>query len=429
MDNFRLATVILFSILLAPTAADADCKGNHTGNHPHCTGGEPPPPTGCADKFPSFSYVVEKTKKSPAAIYLSSSNGCRTEKLIEVPDFRHPAVMHMTEDGTKGVLLWQVEPGDLVARITQRLDFTVDPDDGTLSFNEPKPVTLLPLPGETETVPAGDKLYYFSMDIWGDADHDSLYLATTRLHVINSGVGENIEEVWIFNLNNFADAREVYSTTQGATNWNCPDNVPFPQFVPTCYRARSLRFNPSGTRLYMHDDIVVGPQDQRWDSTYRINIDMGSGLPLSEWTLSAPEMVYASSDRSFPSGALALPDIDPYRAPSPEIIAMSYLDRSGKHTQAVTAMLDADRCAAKYLYYADGNYDAGLSLWVECITIDSLFPGNNSGRGDSWQTHEALLRSPIGKRGHSIFRSYIYGEMTSIEELLVEKATAADSGY
>ena len=265
--------------------------------------------------------------------------------------------MHMTADGSRGVILWTEDPGRTEDPgkhehfFVQRLDFTVETNADLIL--EGDPVTLLPLPGEE--APAEDSLTYRSMDIWGDATHDSLYLAVRLGHTINigSGTGETIVEVLIYNLNDMTDVREIYLTAQNAGEWDCPDLsvAPFPQFVPTCYGVQGIRFNPSGTRLYIQDNIF-DRQDQRWDAALRIDIDrvdaMGVDKVLTDWTFSTPELVYAwglgadgDGDVDL-SGILARPDNAPSVLPSPELIAARYLDIDGDASSGVGAILDAD---------------------------------------------------------------------------------------
>jgi len=39
MNISRFTTLVLISIFLIPSNASAHCKGKHSGDHPHCTGG------------------------------------------------------------------------------------------------------------------------------------------------------------------------------------------------------------------------------------------------------------------------------------------------------------------------------------------------------------------------------------------------------
>ena len=40
MNILRLSTLTLITVILAPINATAHCKGKHTGDHEHCTGGD-----------------------------------------------------------------------------------------------------------------------------------------------------------------------------------------------------------------------------------------------------------------------------------------------------------------------------------------------------------------------------------------------------
>lgn len=56
---------ILAAALFSPAGVEAHCGGNHIGNHPHCSAGEPPPPTAssCPGDFPAFAYAVKRVDK------------------------------------------------------------------------------------------------------------------------------------------------------------------------------------------------------------------------------------------------------------------------------------------------------------------------------------------------------------------------------
>ncbi|VUX55296.1 protein of unknown function [uncultured Woeseiaceae bacterium] len=347
----------------------------------------------------------------------------------------------MTADGSEGVILWGEDPGFTSHHLVQRQDFTVDTNGDLILAGDP--VKLLPLAGEE--VPPEDRLTYHSMDIWGDATHDSLYLAIYRHHFVNS-VDETIVEVLIYNLNDMTDVREIYLTAQNAGEWDCPDPsvAPFPQFVPTCYGVQGIRFNPSGTRLYIQDNIF-DRQDQRWDAALRIDIDrvdaMGVDKVLTDWTFSTPELVYAwgfgaggaggDGDVDL-SGILARPDNDPSVLPSPELIAVRYLDIGGDAASGVGAILDADQCAADYAPLADGTLEAPVDLWRGCLETSTFFAAFNRGGGDSWQTPDALITSTqnrsVDPLVDDLYRRYVAGPLAGTEQLLIENAGGADTG-
>ena len=432
MNILRLSAIFLITMILIPDSASAHCKGKHTGNHPHCSGEPPPPPpppTGCVDDFPGFLYMVEAGRNTPAELHLSSTDGCRSELIAVVPDIRQHPAMHMTANGSEGLILWQEDPGQ-AEYIVRRQDFTVN-GNGDLTLVG-SPVTVLPLAGEEAA--AGDYLYYFFTDIWGDAIHGSLYLAISRQYVFNSGpnLGESTEELLVYNLNDLTsvnalpEVREIYRTPDDPNGWNCPSDpsVLNPQFVPTCYGVDGIRFNPSGTRLYIRDNID-DLQGQRWDGTVRIDIDMGSGS-LANWILSAPELVYTGTTEFEPVGMLARPDATISNLPNPEIIGMGYLDRSGNQTVRAGAFLNADQCAAAvYAPLSGGNLSGLPDLWMQCIDNQLL---NGTGR-DSWQSPEAFLTSRLVKRHYNIYRRYVTGALAGTEQLLIEDGRFADTGF
>lgn len=416
--------LLVFSVM--PQVSFAHCGGKHTGNHAHCGGEDPPPPPPdvCEDEFPGFLYHVEATRKTPAEVRLASTDGCRTESLIGGD------ILHMTENRKKGVLLWRERTGDSNQTSVYRQDFTID-ESGSLMLG----LTDKILPLEVEDVAAEDELYFDGMDIWGDATHESLYLVVFRMLAITTGEPKNIRELLIYNLNDLSDVRSFYLNIhvidQQIVYENCPPNASYPQFVPACYKLEGISFNPSGTRLYI-PGTMKDNQGQRWDGVHRVEIVRaldpvtGLELPLDMWEFSDPELIYTGPDT--PSGSLARPDSDPYTLPFPEQIVVSKFADTGQ-------IVDADLCAAYYAPFNDGMSDAHETsvLWEqECIVTSTFFSPNIHGGGDSWQSPDTLLSSIFGGRGrgnYDVFRQYVFGPQAGDEELLIENARAADTGY
>ena len=179
--------------------------------------------------------------------------------------------MHMAEDGSKGVVVWVEDSDNNQQKIVRRLDFTVDASG---EFSAGEPITILPIAGE-EPLP-GEELYLTVRDVWGDANHDLLYMAVTRFRSFNSGTyaGKKMYEALIYNLNDLTDnsalplpgvrtiQRQLKASdgTNESSDWldagdpsTLPDcyEVLYPQFVPTCYNADLMTFNSSGKRLYL----------------------------------------------------------------------------------------------------------------------------------------------------------------------------------
>ncbi len=414
--SLAVAIAVLALAYANPSFAGKKCDADST--HPSCKddGGDPQP---CADTFPGFLYGVEATRKLPAELHLASSDACRTEPVAIGPS---GAAFHMTADRSKGVIVWreQIEGG---VDVVWRLDFTVD-GSGNLELGNP--VTILPLVGD-EGLP-GDSLSYGTIDIWGDATHDSLYMAIQRGRWFNSGpnAGEASMEVLIYDLsaltdvNASPDVREIYYTNTQIlplfSDWRDADDVDcssvfFPQFVPTCYRPREWIFNPSGTRLYFTSKIPFITQS----AVMRIQIDrldaMGVNKALADWTITGPELVYV--DRA--PNALPRPDNDPLDLPSPEIVT------------AGGQFLNADQCAASYAPFADGNTDLDADFWQACIDTNLLAHGN----ARSWESPDSYLFDRLAQQGrgkYNIYRVYVSGGLADTEVLLIETARNADTG-
>jgi len=405
---FNLLTILILLFVLVPGAYAK--KGGGGGGKP---GGDPPEV--CNDVFPGFVYLTEATKKSPAEIYLASSDGCRRESIGKPSDFQSGPIMHVTEDGTAGVILWIEEPDLLGHDVVQRVDFTFQFNgaEDVFAYEPPVPMSL---PGEG--VPAEDFLKYSSGDVWGDANHDSLYLLIHRRH---SSDGFPSNRKWlIYNLNDptFTDMREL-------GNEACPTGVLYPQFVPECYNNGTVRWNTSGTQLYRSTG------NNGWMGAVRINIDKGDGLALEHWVFSNPELIYAgpsdpNADYGEPFNTFARP---PSATDPGEFLAMTFLDRTGQHTIGAAAILNVDDCTSLYTPYANGDIPAVDDLWLLCIE-GAPFVGGNQGRQNSWQSSDDLLVSRLrNSRTTDIYRIHHPGKPDMSEELLIEGAERADSGF
>ena len=355
----------------------------------------------------------------------------------------------MTADRSKGVIVW------VEGNIIRRLDFTVDeagiPTPG-------QPVTILPLAGE-EALP-GDELHYEVGDVWGDATHDSLYITVKRQESFNSGpnagAGTRVGLIYdlntLTNVNDSPAVRTIFDQFIPSDeppeypNWldagdpsTLPDcyAIPYPQFVPTCYVVGfRMTFNPSGTHLYLERNLKseLRSEGEVYRGIMRIKTDdMAAGLPLADWDLSGPEMVYAV-DQLFggeTGGAQPRPENDPMRLPSPEYIAMSHNEDSDNPTSEVMMILNADQCAAVYAPYVNGTLEAPSNLWQECKDKSTLsYNGSLPGGGWTWQSPEALLK--LAYQGDGVFnihRFYVSGALAGTEQLVIENAINPDAGY
>lgn len=363
--------------------------------------------------------------------------------------------MHMTADGSKGVIVWAEASGNTNQRIVRRLDFTVDAS-GIVESGQP--VTILPLVGE-EPLP-GDYLGFIVRDVWGDATHDSLYIAVSRTDGFNSGpnAGASTDVVSIYDLNtltNVNDSPDVrtifhkvnpFDETHGSVTWldagdpsTLPDcfTVPYPQFVPTCNGPGQMTFNPSGTRLYLNAglDAAFRSDGEFWGGTMRINIDKTAEPTLGNWLLAGPELVHAADSAitgEF-SGQLPRPEADPLQLPSPEYIAVVQAEASDYPRSEVMMLLNADQCAAVYAPYANGTLEAPSNRWQECKDESTLsYNGTIPGGGYSWQSPEALLKNTFQgweTELNDIHRIYVSGALAGTEQLVIENAKNPDTRY
>lgn len=449
-----IRTILIAAVLSAVCVA---CGGGGGGSSvsqapPPAPPSPPPPPppalsvacTG-ADSFPGFMYQVESTATEPNELRLSSTDGCRTESL-GIFDFRQTA-FHMTADRSAGVVVWneEIETGiEVVWRLDFTVDFAVNPD-GDLVLGTP--VQILPLVGEE--APAGDFLSYPDPSIWGDATHDSLYLAIFRGRTfgpdINSPAGD--QRAMIYDLNALTDVnatpavREIYSvvSTTGTEfpDWHDvvePDCIAlaFPRYVASCHRLEDLRFNPSGTRIYIQGKLFH-PDGRRDKAVMRIDLGrqdaMGVTRALADWTITGPELVYltGSAVRDAPGGWTPRPASDVSMLPSPEYIAVYH--RDGGAITEVASIMNADKCASDFAPYAGGDLEAPIDLWVACIDHVNFFTGSLSGASDAWQSADALLKSSFQDPEYDIHRIYVSGALAGTEQLMIETARSANTGF
>jgi hypothetical protein len=184
-----------------------------------------------------------------------------------------------------------------------------------------------------------------------------------------------------------------------------------------------MRFNPSGTYLYLENGLgqEYGTEGELWHTLKRVKTDdMAAGLPIADWDLSGPELVY-TADLAYgvpgnPTGSLPRPGTDPYDRPDPEIIA------------ANEYFLDADTCAIDFAPFTDGNSEAQSSIWPGCI-VNGLVGENWFGNGQVWESTDTYLFDRNTKPGRAdIYRKYVTGQFVGTEELLIKDARGMDTG-
>jgi hypothetical protein len=305
------------------------------------------------------------------------------------------------------------------------MDFDVD-ESGNLDYGPAE--TILPLYGDEPQ--SGEHRFYDVNDVWGTADHGKLYLAVTRGGTVGA-------EALIYDLNALTDvydSPEVRTIHIGFANWqpggwqdagdpsSLPDcsSVLSPQFVPTCYAQPRMTFNASGTRLYLNSGLgrdLQGFDTEFWGVMRIATDDMAAGVPLADWNLAGPELVFANDlNNGGPSNGRPRPGVDPYGLPSPEILSAS------------DEALDADLCVGSYSLYADGDGPPQSSIRQDCIVDGFVLP-----------QHDIVWDSPIsglfgrfdykGKGSWSLHRTLVAdGSSGSEEKLLGDNVWSADTG-
>ena len=445
MDILRLSTlslalaVAVFALGYANPAfagKDKNCDPDEGDVHPSCKddgGGDPPP---CEDTFPGFLYEVDSTRKLPAELRLASSNGCRTELVSTSANLRG-STFHMTADRSEGVIVWTEDPDNNNQSIVWRRDFTVN-ESGALTFDGVA-VTILPL--VKDDVLDGHAVSYGNLDIWGDANHDLLFLVTNRR---TSSIDPNtgIKKVLIYDLNTLPNVnagpgvREIYyediETWGGNPEWqdaieppedcNVSDIDPetgerifFPRFIASCYRPEPFRFNSSGTRIYFSSKLFLF-DGRREFAEMRLNIDWNGSSYPGDWDITGPEIVYVNGPRD----ALPRPGNSPLQLPSPEIVMAQWDDQ----------FLNADTCAEEYAKSSGPNKEPLTTIWLDCLVFDLFTNSDTSFR--AWDSSDSYLfyRSGIKRRDDDdIYRFYVSGKDAGMEEKLIENGNSPSSGF
>lgn len=386
-------------------------------------GGKPDPtPTICTDDFPSFAYMQSGTRKSPAVIYLASADGCRREEVVQGPNLRGEPTMYWALDGLSGNLLWTKESEDGgIYSVWKRRFYFDGMGDFTLDV-----ATELQL--ESDDYVTQDGLYYFDLDVGG-----SRYLVARRVVVDGDQRDTSLR---IYDINSSADGMLAQITIDP---WSCDQgDFAHPEFVPTCYSQGNSRWNAPGTYLYVRGGFVDTLDGMSWLGMLRVSINTDTSGSLS---VGSTKLVYTGTsgdvdaDYQEPSRAVVRP---PTTEPSPEYIAMHYLDYTGGYTIAVGAVLDADKCVSDYELLAlldrgpdDPVYPAN-AYWMNCI--DPAFVSGYQIINTpllAWQSAETMIFRKL-ERKDKLYRLYLVDVDEEAQAgdsvLLVEDGTSADTG-
>jgi hypothetical protein len=137
-------------------------------------------------------------------MYIASKDNCIHTLLPGLENgFTHMTDPSPEDDGSvNGVIIWTEDPGNLGLYQLRRADFSVNAAGAlTGPTIDPDPLDL-----DDPGVPDGDFLGY-GVDIWGNGNHDELYLVMTRGHGDTNGGGST--SLWVYNLNNLLDQHEL----------------------------------------------------------------------------------------------------------------------------------------------------------------------------------------------------------------------------
>ena len=418
LNRLIVVLVVLITGIFVVASDSYAGKPDKCSPWPECKdGGEPPPPppppAECNDPSPSFTYSKEIKRRGPSAMYIASKDNCIHSFIISDtgPTSTHMTVPSTVDGSVNGVFIWKEDPGDLNVEQLRRADFSVNAA-GELTL---WPIDDDPLDLGDPVVPDGDTLHYSSFDIWGDSDHDELYLVVTRVQGDTSGGGSH--SLRIYNLNDLSDKRELYLSEDypgGYTsNWSCPEDTAHPQAVAGCYRASTPKWNPTGTAIYIQDELQSSytPEiSSDWGAALRLRIERGG--PISSWGVSGPQIVYTGTTTDTtesPSGSYAMPRSG----------LTGFTDLIFQHA-IPRGMLDVEACVTLFTpSVSDPDPDIAADLWVNCLVDTDPFGEGQFDTGDArgiylWLSPTEIAHHVREKRVH-IYKTNMYtGESTKL---------------
>jgi hypothetical protein len=278
-------------------------------------------------------------------------------------------------------------------------------------------------------VPDGDNLGYFFPDVWGSSTHDELYLVMNRNHGHVNGGGST--SLWIYNLNNLLDKRELFLSVNSSdgwiSNWTCPEGATHPEAFAGCYRPETPKWNPTGTAIYIQDTLhaVDIPEiTSNWEAVLRLQITRGEPqTSISSWAVSEPQIVFTGTPTettSGPGGLAAMP-----RPGETGFGDLIFEDRTPR------GMLDVEMCVTLFTPPVnDPDPAIAADLWLNCLVDNDPYTGSpfnlgNAGRG-SWLSSNEILHTIREKtRLVSIYKTNIH---TGVLTKLIDDAEGPDSG-
>jgi hypothetical protein len=316
---------------------------------------------------------------------VSSSEGCRIEKLADIKAGAGPAFSY---DNGQGLIAWAegFDTYDLHV-----LRFSVDENDESKPVtNNSGPVLVLETQQPTQT---DDTLeYFFGLDVRSDysaVDPVELVAIYSLIDFAN-GSGERGQErsIRVLDLNAASiTPNVVWSITSNAATDCIGDG---PSFDPRLNNGHlcmvpdgGVDFSQSGSHIYFHSASTVGPFDDRWHAQNRL------ARPQEGWVSgsSSPELLYTS--QIFDCVADAMPFADdsmlmelPGQGVREVFVANACVgfQKGGLRDQRLY-FLDVEACAV------DSD-----SRWQNChIDISTLYSGQIHGRGASWRDDGEVL--------------------------------------
>ena len=110
---------------------------------------------------------------------------------------------------------------------------------------------------------------------------------------------------------------------------------------------------------------------------------------------------------------------------------MTFIDRTGRHTQRGNAILNADACVDAYAPFSARTLAADHDLWYDqCLAEGFVTDHLERVSGGAWQSPDALIeRALASNKQEDLYRRYVSGNLAGTSVLVRENGTAPDTAY
>lgn len=429
--------IILNAIIIFISIATASAVIAAKGGKGKPGGNEPPVECPVSEQVPGMILVDEGHKRKPDTPMIANSDGCQIDN---IPAFGSFGTVHFAKDDNGdndgcGIMVWRDTSDPFLQDKVFGATFETLADG---SFSLGDTTQLLPLVDE---IPGPEEPHhYFTLDLWGNADHTVIYLAAFRL--LDSNGPNETRQVIIYTLDKSNGIsithKEVVHTTvdvanPGNVSWTCPPGTTYPQFVATCYPFEGAYWNASGTRLFSKSVDL----NNEWQMNFKLDV-ISARDPRdlnSSWSFGAAEVVLVGARGSQhlygePRLKAPRPESDVHTMPTTDEYAFTaYLDRTGNNTVRAMGFLNIDKCIDEYSTYANAQTAPPTDLWKTNCFEEGVIFHEHVRDFDVWQTRDSVLAIVLeGNKRKHLYRYYVDGPKRGIAELLRETTRAVDRG-